>query len=375
MLIHSLTCSSSWGPIKLGYKITFSALPKQVPIASTGPDPAVAEKQAAKEIREAARARCEEAAQQSKALFEALSLWHESLLSTRDADDDICPEDSDSLDAEELWMKLSARSAEVNGRLKSIQTFLAWLDSTTSSPSPVTRPASVPQPRPRSVDAFLLAEYKCDSLKIPAAKDFRVEIPIDMLSDDNSDDSICIEWQVSLVQASTAVKANHNLTLGFSVVERGRDGLLPQLEAYRVIKGAGSAHDTFLIRPSIDSDANRCRTFIFVFDNTFSWYNPKFVSYRIAVLRSPALPEASSPESPRMEVENQSSSKLTVSTENEWDSTIAVDKLLAEVSEDDIEPSIPIEHDLGPSDGDAVHTELASWVGRVLRFAADSASS
>ena len=184
-----------------------------------------------------------------------------------------------------------------------------------------------------------------------------------------------IEWQVSLVQATTAVKTNHNLTLGFSVVERGRDGLLPQVEAYRVIKGAGSAHGTFSIQPSLDIDANMCRTFIFVFDNTFSWYNPKFVSYRIAVLRSPALPEASSPESPRMEVENQSSSKLTVSTENEWDSAIALDKPFVEVNEDNIEPSAPIERDRSPSDGDAVQTELARWVGRVLRFAADSASS
>ena len=322
-----------------------------------------------------ARIRCEEAAQQSKALFDALSLWHESLVSFRDADCDICPEDLDSLDAEELWMKLSARSAEVNGRLKTIQTFLAWLDSTTSSLSPVMRPASAPQLRRRSVDALLLAEYKCDSLKIPAAKDFRVEIPIDMLSDDNSENSISIEWQVSLVQASTAVKVNHNLTLGFSVVERGRDGLLPQVEAYRVIKGTGSAHGTFLIRPSLDSDANRCRTFIFVFDNTFSWYNPKFVSYRIAVLRSLALPEASSPESLRIEVENQSSSKLTVSTEHEWDSTMAVDKSFAALNEDEIDPSAPFERDRSPSDGDAVQTELASWVGRVLRFAADSASS
>jgi len=121
--------------------------------------------------------------------------------------------------------------------------------------------------------------YSCDSLLLKAARDFRLRVPLP---------SGCrrfgIRWELALVFPSASHARDQ--TLGFSIVRRQPDGLLPQLEPYKVYPASGG--QGFVEVENDEENSNYTSdgpsaTLVFLFDNTFSWYRQKRVRYRIEV--------------------------------------------------------------------------------------------
>ena len=209
-----------------------------------------------------------------------------------------------------------------------------------------------------------MAVYSCDSLLLKAARDFRLQVPLPP-----GGRRFGVRWELALVFPSASHARDQ--TLGFSIVRRQSDGLLPQLEPYKVYPASGGQG---FVEVECDEEAAGdapSATLVFLFDNTFSWYRQKRVRYKIEVFE---LPDESASEDPVVDSTSLAAASHDSMIENALSQLDTADSLADDCSFSVTPLSFNSITTTGEtSDADAEITssrELVKWVRRALTFTA-----
>lgn len=250
----------------------------------------------------------------------------------------------------------------MNEKRTDLQAALAVIKTT--CPSRPSVPAKSPKPavassssRGTSQDSGgsdVTAVYSCDSLLLKAARDFRLQVPLLP----GRGRRFGVRWELSLVFAS----ANHarEQTVGFSILRRQPDGLLPQVEPYKLLPAVGG--QGFVEVDGDDgAEGGGGTTLIFLFDNTFSWYRQKRIRYKIEVFEMDDEAADDPAELGSLAAASQDSLVETALQELETAQGINGDFNLAPLS--------PTHGDVNIMETDFTSSqELVEWVRRTLEF-------
>jgi hypothetical protein len=138
---------------------------------------------------------------------------------------------------------------------------------------------------PVSSSSSSSSTFTCESLIIKAASDFRLVVPVPVLSRSGN---FRLSWDfiVAVPSSSAKTKSSRVVDIGFCIMEKLSTGSLPQLLPYCRVKSPGDRNSLVLGSDStMDTSTipSFARSLVLLFDNSYSWLQSKEIKYTITV--------------------------------------------------------------------------------------------